>query len=49
MVLLSLPVGLTLLRRSIGDFTIIIVTAAAYKEPVISALFYLGVYNYLGA
>jgi hypothetical protein len=49
MVLLSLPTDLALLRRLIGDFTIVIITAAAYKEPVISALSYLEAYSRLGA
>jgi hypothetical protein len=49
MILLSLFIGLTLLRRSIRAFIIIIMTAAAHKKPVISALPYLGAYSRLKA
>jgi hypothetical protein len=49
MILLGLSTGLALLRRSIGAFTIVMVTAAAYKEPAISVPSYLGACIRLGA
>jgi hypothetical protein len=49
MVLSGLLTGLAFLRRSIGAFIIIIVTAAAHKKPVISIPSYLEAYNLLGA
>jgi hypothetical protein len=47
MIFLDLFIGLALLKRSIRTFTIIIITAVAYKEPVISVLFYLKAYSRL--
>jgi hypothetical protein len=47
MVLPGLPIGPALLRRSIRASIIIIITSAAYKEPVISVPSYLETYNLL--
>jgi hypothetical protein len=49
MVFPGLFIGLAFSRRSIGAFTIIIITAAAYKKPIINILPYLGAYNLLRA
>jgi hypothetical protein len=48
MVLPGLSIDLAFLRRSIEAFIIIIVTAAAYKKPVINIPPYLRAYNLLG-